>query len=46
MTLRNKQVNQPIYDGRGRWRKELGKSELVELVEGRGKHLMQAFGYI
>ena len=44
--LRNSQVNQPIYDGRGRWRKELGKSELVELVEGRGKHLMQAFGYI
>jgi hypothetical protein len=44
--LRNRQVNQPIYDGRGRWQKELGQSELADLVDGRGKHLMQAFGYI
>ena len=39
-------VNQPIYDGRGRWKTELGQQELTELTEGRGKPLMQAFGYI
>ena len=37
VTLRNAQVNQPIYDGRGRWRNELGERELQEMVEGRGK---------
>ncbi|RWL22566.1 MAG: sulfotransferase [Mesorhizobium sp.] len=44
--LRNQQVNQPIYDGRGRWKTELGQQELMELTEGRGKPLMQAFGYL
>jgi hypothetical protein len=44
--LRNRQINQPIYDGRGRWKSELGEPQLKELTEGRGKLLMQAFGYI
>ncbi|RWO92554.1 sulfotransferase [Mesorhizobium sp.] len=44
--LRNQQVNKPIYDGRGRWKTELGQMELKELTEGRGKPLMQAFGYL
>ncbi|WP_287138762.1 sulfotransferase [Mesorhizobium sp.] len=44
--LRNQQVNKPIYDGRGRWKTELGQMELKELTEGRGKPLMQAFGYV
>jgi hypothetical protein len=44
--LRNKQVSQPIYDGRGRWRSELGDGELRELAEGRGRPLMEAFGYL
>ncbi|MER8378932.1 sulfotransferase [Mesorhizobium sp. M1399] len=44
--LRNQQVNQPIYDGRGRWKTDLGQQELTELTEGRGKPLMQAFGYL
>lgn len=44
--LRNRQVNQPIYDGRGRWRSELGPDELAELTEGRGRPLMEAFGYL
>jgi hypothetical protein len=45
VALRNQQVNQPIYDGRGRWKTELGQQELTELTAGRGKSLMQAFGY-
>lgn len=44
--LRNRQINQPIYDGRGRWKRELGEAQLKELTEGRGKPLMEAFGYI
>lgn len=43
--LRNQQVNQPIYDGSGRWRSELGNAELQDLVQGRGAQLMKAFGY-
>lgn len=46
VALRNRQVRQPIYDGRGRWRTELGAEELAELTKGRGRALMEAFGYL
>jgi hypothetical protein len=46
VALRNQQVSKPIYDGRGRWRTELGQAELAELTEGRGRPLMEAFGYL
>jgi hypothetical protein len=45
VALRNQQVNRPIYDGRGRWRSELGNTELRDLVQGRGAQLMKEFGY-
>lgn len=45
IALRNRQINQPIYDGRGRWRSELGDAELQDLVHGRGARLMREFGY-
>jgi hypothetical protein len=46
VALRNSQVRQPIYDGRGRWRTELGAAELAALTEGPGLPLMKAFGYL
>lgn len=44
--LRNWQINQPIFDGRGRWKAEFGAKDLVELTEGRGRELMEVFGYL
>jgi len=44
--LRNWQVNQPIYDSRGRWRSELNEEDVEELIRGTGRPLMQAFGYL
>jgi hypothetical protein len=44
--LRNWQINQPIFDSRGRWRNELPEPAVRELEEGRGRSLMQAFGYV
>ena len=46
IALRNQQIAQPIYDGRGRWRTELGEAELHELTTGRGREIMEAFGYL
>lgn len=46
IALRNQQIAQPIYDGRGRWRSELGEAELNELTTGRGREIMEAFGYL
>ena len=43
---RNWQVNQPIFDNRGRWKKELTGEQLEPLLEGRGGELMRAFGYL
>lgn len=46
VALRNWQANQPIFDGRGRWRSKWTDRDFLTLTEGRGRHLMQAFGYI
>ncbi len=43
---RNWQVNQPIFDNRGRWKAELGSEQVEPLLRGRGRELMQAFGYL
>lgn len=42
---RNWQVNQPIFDGRGRWRRELPRHIAQQLRQGRPAELMAAFGY-
>jgi hypothetical protein len=44
--LRNWQINQPIFDSRGRWRDELPGPAVSELEEGRGRSLMLEFGYV
>jgi len=43
--LRNWQVSQPIFDGRGKWEKELTFGEIEETV-ARTKDLAANFGYI
>ena len=43
--LRNWQVNQPIFDGRGRWKDELPSAVADEFERGWLLELMQAFGY-
>jgi hypothetical protein len=43
--FRNWQVNQPIFDGRGRWKVELPPTVADEFKRGRPLALMRAFGY-
>lgn len=43
--LRAWQINQPIFDGRNRWQKELPAPILDRLVNGDGASLMKVFGY-
>lgn len=45
-SLRNWQINQPIFDNRGRWKSELSPEDVAPLVEGRGRSIMEAFGYL
>jgi hypothetical protein len=42
--LRKWQVNQPLFDGRGKWERELTPSEVEEVVE-RTRELAEKFGY-
>jgi hypothetical protein len=43
---RNWQVNQPIFDNRGQWASALSEDDIGELTRGRGRPLMEAFGYL
>lgn len=43
---RNWQINQPIFDNRGRWVDELSQEQIGPLLEGSGRGLMQTFGYL
>ncbi|MEJ7797211.1 MAG: sulfotransferase [Solirubrobacteraceae bacterium] len=43
---RNWQINQPVFDNRGRWVDELTPEQVQPLLEGPGLHLMRAFGYV
>jgi len=42
---RNWQVNQPIFNSSGSWKKYMSPDDLTELRTGRGLELMQLFGY-
>ncbi len=44
--LRNWQVNQPIFDGRGIWKGRLSPKQVAVLEAGPGRALMRALGYI
>jgi hypothetical protein len=43
--LRNWQVNQPLFDGRGRWRAQLPPEIVSRFSTGRPRVIMDAFGY-
>jgi hypothetical protein len=43
--LRNWQVNQPIYDGRGRWKTDLPEEFRAKFATGEPREIMSAFGY-
>ena len=40
------QINQPVFDNRGRWLDELTLEQVQPLLDGPGRHLMLAFGYL
>lgn len=42
---RNWQVNQPVHDTSGKWKKTMTRADLIDLYEGRGRELMEIFGY-
>ncbi|WP_246810082.1 sulfotransferase [Methyloligella sp. GL2] len=44
-TLRSWQVNQPIFDGRGGWRKILRDEDVARFKTSPANELMQRFGY-
>jgi hypothetical protein len=44
--LRNWQVNQPLFDGRGRWKKELPADVVQRFQQGDAGRLMRGFGYL
>lgn len=39
------QVNQPIFDSSGKWRKEFTEADFHRLASGEGLELMKTFGY-
>lgn len=44
--LRNWQVNQRLFDGRGRWKSQWSAADMAELTEGKGRLIMERFGYL
>ena len=42
---RSWQVNQPLFDGRRRWKKDLPAEMLPRFGSGQARALMEAFGY-
>lgn len=45
-TNRNWQINQPIFDGRGRWLAELTEAEKVQFKNSPAQALLEQFGYV
>lgn len=43
--LRNWQVNQPIFDGRGKWKKDLPEQFRASFKSGEAHEVMSALGY-
>lgn len=43
--LRNWQINQPIFDDRGKWRRMLCPDDLAPFATPRAREMLSAFGY-
>lgn len=46
MNNRNWQINQPIFDGRGRWVREMSDGEKNRVKHSLGQQLLERFGYV
>lgn len=46
MNSRNWQINQPILDGRGRWRVEMSEAEKNRFRNSPAQDLLERFGYV
>jgi len=46
LNLRNWQVNQPLFDGRGKWKKNLNDKDVEAFQNSSASNLMKKFGYI
>jgi tetratricopeptide (TPR) repeat protein len=44
-TNRNWQINQPIFDGRGRWLAEMTETEKQQFKDAPSRRLLEQFGY-
>jgi tetratricopeptide (TPR) repeat protein len=44
--LRNWQINQPLYDGRGRWEKEMSAEEKDMFKKSVAQRYLEQFGYV
>jgi tetratricopeptide (TPR) repeat protein len=45
-TNRNWQINQPIFDGRGRWLTEMSEAEKEHFKSSPAQQLLEKFGYV
>lgn len=43
--LRSWQINQPLFDGRGKWRELLGPDEKAAFAAGEGRLMLERLGY-
>jgi hypothetical protein len=43
--LRNWQINQPIFDGRGKWRELLSEAEIATFAAPAPRRMLERFGY-
>jgi hypothetical protein len=43
--LRNWQINQPLFDGRGAWRRLLGADDLAFFEQEEAREMLEHFGY-
>ena len=46
MSLRNWQINQPIFDGRGKWKTDLSEDERRAFKSSPAQTLLEQFGYV
>ncbi len=45
-TNRNWQINQPLFDGRGRWRNDMSEAEIEAFKQSPAQKMLEQFGYV
>lgn len=46
MDLRNWQINQPVFDGRNKWKQELTRAEKTAFKKSSAQELLEQLGYV